>query len=92
MSSGQDVADLVGCTGFDNNSEEIFVSEGGPCDLDGEQINVYYFADNDARDSYVDMGSDFGGNYLVGDGWVVDGSSAVLDTIQDEHGGDRASG
>ena len=48
----------------------------------GEDIGVYYFADNDARDSFVDLGSGFGGNYLVGDGWAVDATNGVLDELE----------
>lgn len=89
ISSGQDLADAIGCTDFSNDSEEMFVAEGGTCQLDGEEIWIYYFADNDARDSYVEIGSDFGGNYLVGDGWVVDAKSATLDKLAEKIGGER---
>lgn len=89
IASGQDLADAIGCTGFSNDSEEMFVSEGGTCQLDGEEIFIYYFADNAARDNYVDVGSEFGGNYLIGDNWVVDAPSATLDAIKADIGGER---
>lgn len=89
VSSGQDVADAVGCTGFENDSEEMFVSEGGTCTLDGEEIQVYYFADNAARDNYVDVAKQFGANMLMGDHWVVSAESATLDKIKADIGGDR---
>lgn len=91
VDSGQAVADMVGCEGFEATSEEMYVTEGGPCQLDGEEISVYYFADEDARDSYVEIASDFGGNYLVGDSWVVDAPPAVLDELEEQHGGERSA-
>lgn len=89
IGSGQELADAVGCSDYTGDSEEMFVSEGGSCTLDGEDIAVYYFADNDARDGYVEIGSDFGGNYLVGDHWVVDAKSETLEKLRDKLGGDR---
>lgn len=91
VGSGQELADLLGCDGFEATSEEMYVTEGGPCQLGGEEISIYYFADGDAKDSYVEIGSDFGGNYLIGDNWVVDGSPAVLDELEEEHGGERSA-
>ena len=91
VSSGQDVADLVGCTGFANDSEEMFVTEGGSCDLEGEDLGVYYFGDQDARDSYVETASGFGGVYLVGDGWAVEGPPAVLEDLQSDVGGELSA-
>lgn len=91
VSSGQDVADLVGCTGFANDSEEMFVTEGGSCDLEGEELGVYYFGDQDARDSYVDTASGFGGVYLVGDGWAVEGPPAVLEDLRSDVGGELSA-
>lgn len=90
IESGSDVADLIGCTGFEATSDEIFVTEGGPCDLDGLPVSVYYFADTDARDSYIDVGSDFGGLYLVGDRWAVetDGDRAALESLRENVGGE----
>lgn len=88
VGSGQDVADMIGCTGWTDDSEEMFVTEGGTCDLDGEEVGAYYFADDEARDNYVDVASGFGGLYLVGDGWVIDGKRAVLEDLQADHGGE----
>ncbi|CAB4733124.1 unannotated protein [freshwater metagenome] len=65
----------------------MFTTEGGSCKLDGETLYVYYFADNDARDNYLDIGGDFGGLYLIGDGYVIEGKRATLDALQDDIGG-----
>lgn len=88
IDSGQDVADMIGCTDFSGDSEETYVTEGGSCDLDGETVYAYYFEDNDRRDSWVEVASRFGGPYLVGDAWVIDGPPAVLEDLQAEHGGE----
>lgn len=79
---------MIGCTGFEGDSEEMYVTEGGGCDLDGERVYAYYFSENDRRDSWVEVASQFGGPYLVGDGWVVDAKPAVLEGIQTDHGGE----
>jgi hypothetical protein len=88
VGSGQDVADMIGCTGWADDSEEMYVTEGGTCDLEGEEVGAYYFADNEARDNYVDVASSFGGLYLVGDAWVIDGPRDVLEGLQADHGGE----
>ena len=105
VSSGQEVADMIGCTGWSNTSEEddahdddktvtydAYVNEGGTCQLDGQDVGVYYFLDDMARNGYVDEGSALGRNYLIGDNWVIDAPSAVLDQLEAEHGGRRSAG
>ncbi len=93
VGSGQEVADMIGCTGWSNTSEDdTFVREGGTCQLNGQEVGVYYFLDDMARNGYVEEGSAMGGNYLVGDGWVIEAPSAVLDQLEAEHGGARSFG
>ena len=91
VDSGQAVANMIGCTGWSDTSEDRYVTEGGECDRDGLKVGVYYFGDEDARNKYVEAGSASDGNYLIGDGWAIDGPSAVLKDIQDEHGGDLSA-
>ncbi len=87
--TGRDLADAVGCNGYIDDSEELFVLEGGGCELDdGTDVAVYTFSDSDARDAWLDVAQDFGGVYLVGDAWVVDADWATLDDLQPELGGD----
>lgn len=87
VASGQDVADLVGCTGFENSSEEVYVTEGGPCEYAGGTIFVYYFAETDDRDGWVTAASAVGAgvgvddDFLVGDGFVVSAPTAVLEQL-----------
>lgn len=91
VKSGQDVADLVGCTGFEPTSEEMFVTEGGPCDLDGEEITVYYFADSDAKDGWVEIASGFGDVSLTDGDWLVSAELATLDKLKADIGGSLTS-
>lgn len=87
VGSGQDVADLVGCTGFENSSEELYVAEGGPCEYAGGTIFVYYFDETDNRDDWViaasAVGAGTGGDddFLVGDGFVVAAPTDVLEQL-----------
>ncbi|WP_107767491.1 hypothetical protein [Nocardioides terrigena] len=91
VDSGQAVADMIGCTGWSDTSEERYVTEGGECDRDGLKLGVYYFAADDDRDKFVEAGSASDGNYLIGEGWAIDGPSAVLRDLQGEHGGDLSA-
>lgn len=88
LDSGAAVADELGCAGWTNNSSDILITEGGDCRVNGQQVYVYYFADNDARDNYVSFGSDMGALYLIGDHWAVDGDRTVLEQLQGDHGGE----
>lgn len=105
VGSGQEVADMIGCTGWSNTFEEAdaygdgktvtydaYVHEGGTCQLNGQDVGVYYFRDDMARNLYVQEGSALGGNYLIGDGWVIEAPSLVLDQLEAEHGGRRSFG
>ncbi len=92
VDSGQELANMIGCTGWSNTSEEAYVKEGGTCQLDGQDVEAYYFVDDFARDLYVFGGSAGGGSYLVGDGWVIDAPGPVLDQLETEHGGRRLAG
>ena len=103
VGSGQEVADMIGCTGWSNTSEEAetpsdrdtltyeaYVHEGGTCRLNGQEVGVYYFLDEMARVGYVEAGTAQGGNYLIGDSWVIEAPSVVLDQLEAEHGGERS--
>ena len=81
VGSGQDVADMIGCAGWSNTFAEAdadgddetltydaYVKEGGTCQLDGQDVGVYYFLDKMARDGFVLEGSELGGDYFIGDG------------------------
>lgn len=82
------LADAIGCQGFKDTTEEMFTDEGGSCTVDGEEVSIYTFTDNETRDSYLEVAEGFGGRYLVGDGWLVEGSQEALAAIQEKVGGE----
>jgi hypothetical protein len=85
------VAEQIGCTGFaSSETEEMFVSEQGKCDLDGDEVIINMFSNNDARDNWVEAALQFGGSFAVGDRFVAysDGNPATTDRVADEVDGD----
>jgi hypothetical protein len=84
--SAVEVAESVGCTGYETSSEQIFVTESGTCRIDGREVELYYFADGGARDTYVDVASEEGGLYLVGPDFAVKADRATLETLHAQHG------
>ena len=76
----------MGCAGYETSSEQIFVTESGTCRIDGRDVELYYFADSAARDTYVDVASDEGGLYLVGPDFAVKADRGTLETLQAQHG------
>ena len=84
--SAAEVAEQVGCTGYETASEQIFVTESGTCRIDGREVELYYFADADARDTYVDIASEEGGLYLVGPDFAVEADRGTLELLQAQHG------
>ncbi len=86
--SAGDLAAAIDCQGFEDTTEELFTDEGGSCTVDGETVTVYTFTDNDVRDSYLEIARGFGGRYLVGDGWVVEGPQDTLAAIEETVGGE----
>lgn len=81
--SATDLASDLGCH-FKDTSDEMFVEQGGPCG----DVTVYTFSGDDTRDSWLKVAQDFGGRYLVGDGWVIAGKQAQLEAAQAKVGGD----
>lgn len=70
------LASKIGCSGYSNSSNEMYVKEGGDCTLNGQTISIDTFNDNTARDNYVKVAKSFGGVYGQGDRWVVHGDDA----------------
>lgn len=80
----QDMAKKLNCS-YEGGSEELFVKEGGPCG----DYDLYTFNDNEGRDNWVKAASSFGGNYVVGDKWVVmTDTGALAKKAQKTLGGD----
>jgi hypothetical protein len=82
------IAERVGCTGYETSSEQIFVTESGTCRIDGRKVELYYFADPAARDTYVDIAAEEGGLYLVGPDFAVEADRTTLETLRAQHGYD----
>ena len=80
------IADRVGCTGYETTDKQIFVTESGTCRIDGREVELYYFADRGARDTYVDIAAEEGGLYLVGPDFAVRSDRTTLETLQTQHG------
>jgi hypothetical protein len=80
--SATDLASDLGCT-FHDTSDELFIKQGGPCGT----VTVYTFSGDDTRDSWLKVAENFGGVYLVGDGWVITGKQAQLEAAKAKVGG-----
>lgn len=89
VTSAASAADAIGCeTSTPSETTELFVTDAAECTIDGNEVSVYYFSTSDARDSYLDIAGQFGGQYLVGDNFLVDASPEVLQELQTALGGD----
>jgi hypothetical protein len=55
-----------------DKSEEIFVKEAGTCKLSGQEVTI----------------KTFGGTFLVGNNWVMEGPRPALETAMDKVGGE----
>ena len=89
VESGSDVAEAANCSGYTDDSDQMFVTDGGSCEVDGEEAFVYYFADNSNRDQWFDTASGLaGGRYLVGDHFVIQAKAATLKAMQGDLGGE----
>ena len=84
--TAEKIAERVGCSGYETTAEQIFVTESGTCRIDGREVELYYFADRGARDTYVDIAAEEGGLYLVGPDFAVRSDRTTLETLQTQHG------
>lgn len=89
IGSGQELADAIGCADFANDSEEMFVTDGGSCTLEAEDdLTIYYFKDDASRDNWIEVASAFGGeSQLEGSNFVVVGDASLLEKIKGKIGG-----
>ena len=89
VTSAADVAEAIGCsTSSPYSTEELFVTDAAKCDIHSEEVTAYYFSTNDARDSYLEIAGQFGGQYLVGENFLVEATPAGLKALQEEVGGE----
>lgn len=83
VDSAAAAAKVIGCpSSSDHETDEAFVTDAATCELEGQEVTVYYFSTNDARDSYVDAAGAFGGQYLVGDQFAVEADPELLGTLK----------
>lgn len=88
--SAEDIVDAIGCTEYVTGSEEIFVTEGGTCQLDGQAVTIAWFRTDALQQSWTDIADQFAGDLvLAGDGWTTYGPDrATLERIQSNLGGE----
>lgn len=89
--SPEAIAQVLGCSGFEEgDSEELGVDEDGTCRLQEEEIHVYTFARTEARDTYIEIAKQFGGEYVIGDNWAVQyDDNSVGKAVIERLGGER---
>jgi hypothetical protein len=77
------MAKKVGCIALDEPAEEMYVQSQAKCYLGADTIEMMTFKDNDTRDSYVQVASTFGGQYVrVDSGVYAVKSRAALDMVR----------
>jgi hypothetical protein len=70
----------------ETGEHELYTSDQGECG----QLTLRAFNGSGTRDQWLKVAQNFGGNYLVGDGWVVTADDpAVLDAARTKVGGER---
>lgn len=85
----QDIATKAGCGAITEDSEELYVREGGTCSAGGDELRVYTFSDGKSRDAWLQVAKGFGGVFVVGDRWVVSvDDQAAGDAVKARAGGE----
>ncbi len=70
----------------ETGEHELYTSDQGECG----QLTLRAFNGSGTRDQWLAVAQQFGGNYLVGDRWVVvSDDPALLDTARTKVGGNR---
>lgn len=77
-----DVARQVGCgpITYDTAPLELYIKEGLTCRLGANDAHIVTFATRDNRDNYLKVAKTVGGNFVVGDGYII--SVVSPDTAQ----------
>ncbi|MFJ1703737.1 hypothetical protein [Kitasatospora sp. NPDC088346] len=86
----EDLARRIGCTA-DITTDAADIRQG-MCTSGGDEIWIATFPTTSARDAWTDEAKDYGGKYLVGDGWVVVLSDATADMLHGLLGGVMMNG
>lgn len=68
-----DIAHKAGCgpVTYDSAPLELYIHEGLTCDIGGKHAHVVTFAGTKQRDDYLKVAKGFGGNYVVGEGYII---------------------
>ncbi|HET7310830.1 MAG TPA: hypothetical protein VFJ17_05850 [Mycobacteriales bacterium] len=67
-------AKALHCVSQSDASGELFTKDGWECDTTsggGGVVTAYVFSDDGNRDNWLKVARGFGGNYVVGNRWVV---------------------
>ncbi len=56
----------------DSDREEWFVEKAGKCQVDGQEVRLLTFANNEARDNFREVAEGFGGRYVEGERWLIE--------------------
>lgn len=75
------LADTLGCssTYAADSTEEIGVEAVGTCEVDGYDVRLLTFANDEARDNFVQVAEGFGGRYVTGPGYAVEAEGAAAE-------------
>jgi phosphosulfolactate synthase (CoM biosynthesis protein A) len=77
------MAKKVGCIALDEPAQEMYVQAKAKCYMGDQTVEMMTFKDNDARDSYVQVASTFGGQYVrVDSGVYAVQTQTALDMVQ----------
>ena len=86
--SGREIADVIGCAGYDSDAADRRIADGGRCVVGVADIGIYLFESNEARDHWLRTARRLGGLFLVGSPWVVTADDQrVLEHMQPTIGG-----
>ncbi|MFD9593631.1 hypothetical protein ACFWA9_12865 [Kitasatospora sp. NPDC059973] len=88
--SVEELARRIGCTAeITTDAADL---RQGMCVSDGEEIWIASFPTARAQDAWTSEAKDYGGSYLVGDGWVVVLSDTTADLLHGLLGGTVVGG
>ncbi|MGV9270584.1 hypothetical protein ACWDRR_38760 [Kitasatospora sp. NPDC003701] len=88
--SVEELAGRIGCTA--EITADVADLRQGMCTSGGEEIWIATFPTRRAQEAWTSEAKDYGGSYLVGDGWVVVLSDATEDLLHGLLGGVIDSG
>lgn len=72
------------------SDRELFVADSGTCSLDGVEVKIYRFSNNETRDNWIKTATQFGiGRFVVFDrGVVTSTDQGAADKVKAKIGGD----